>query len=665
MWPDTFVQEETLTQNISTIRRALGDSPELPRFVLTIPREGYRFIAPVEITEVHLPSDAPPHHSVPSGEHPAPRPVASAQRRSLVHYLAGASTALLLAAIASIIYLMRSSPPSNATSVPSRMEFEVFEPPGTRFSTSGGLLSMSPDGRYLVFIATDADGTDHLWLRPLDSRESVPLPGTADASQPFWSPDSKSIAYFADRALRTIDVSGGSSRTVCSLPRPQALAGSWGANGKILFAVNGRGLFQVDASGGTPTPVTVPDMGLCEECLWPSFLPDGRRFLLTVVSATSRRGIYVASLDGSNPRRVVDAESSATYTQTGYLLHASAGALVARRFVPADEEIGAEELPVADRIWVNPGTRRAVFSVSQNGIIAYREPQRSRLQWIARSGASIAAGPDGVFHSFNVAHDGRVVASQLDPLAGTYDMWLYDAALKAPRRLTFDAASDFRPIWSKDDSSAVFAREGPEGWQLYEVKVDGPGVERPLLREPSRSVAAAVSWDGVLLEYSTFGRSEPSRLWSVRPDGRDGPLMLEENHANEREGRRSPDGKLLAFTTNLTDSRVPNGALLLRPWPGAPGRTEIAPAGSAPQWRSDGRELFFIQPNGRLMAQRISDGRAIGEPEPLCTTDALPTSGLAGQAYEAAPDGQRFLVKVPARPASIIVRSGWGPTSER
>jgi DNA-binding winged helix-turn-helix (wHTH) protein/Tol biopolymer transport system component len=663
VWSGTFVQEETLTQNISTIRRALGDSSELPRYVLTVPREGYRFIAPVE--SVHpLPTDEPAHVesrvSTPAGGGRSESP------RALGLYVSGALTGLALAAIASLLYLWRWSSTPLVTTVPGRFEFEVLEPAGARFTTSGGVLSISPDGRHLTFLATDADGTDHLWIRDIDSLKGSKLAGTAGASQPFWSPESTSIAFFAAGSLRRIDISGGSIRTICPLPGPEALAGSWGSRGKIVFALNRTGgLFQVDSMGGTAMPVTIPEMGSCTGCLWPSFLPDGQRFLFTVVSPSARRGIYLASAAATKPRRLIDAVSSAMYVDAGYLLYASAGALVARRFDPEREQIGNEELPVADRVWMNPATYRSVFSASQTGVVAYREPQLSRLRWISRTGATLATGPEGIFHSFKVARDGRVLTSQLDSLVGKYDVWLDDAALKAPRRLTFNAASDLRPIWSADESAAVFAREGSNGWQLYEIKVDRPGVERPLLPEPLQASVGALTWDGVRLEYSTSARSEPARRWSLRTDRSNPAVLIEETRENEREGSLSPDRKWLAYTTNLADSRVPNGALLVRPAPDAPGRTEVANAASAPQWRSDSRELFFIEPSGHLMAQRISEGRTIGAAVVLCMTEAMAPSGLAGQAYDAIPDGQRFLLKVPSRAPSIIVKSGWMPGVKR
>lgn len=649
VWPGTFVQEETLAQNISTIRRALGDTADSPQYILTVPREGYRFVAAVEIGHPfsgESRSETELRASVP--RHPA---------ATWFKYAVVVAAGVFVTGVAFLLGLERRSSPTAAPPT----TFELYEPPGARFSTSGGALALSPDGRHLAFLASDSDGADHLWIRTLDSLQSAQLPATVDASQPFWSPDSRSIAFVSRGFLRRVDITGGEPRTICELPGPNTLAGSWGSQNVILLPTAGKGIFSVAASGGTPTAIALPDMGNCADCLWPSFLPDGRRFLFSVASAAAGRGIYLASLEGRAPVRILDAVSSSTYTRDGYLLYALGGALVARRFDPEQARVNSDVVPVAERVWYNQGTARAVFSVSDVGVLAYREPLVTRVQWISRSGAVIGTGPEGVYHSLAVARDGRVLAAQLDPRLGTYDLSLLDAALTSSTRLTFDPASDLRPVWSSDESKAVFVRALRDGWQLYELDVSRPGSERALLPQVSNQMAAPLSWNGETLEYVTFGRSTPSHLWRVRP-GRDAhPQPIREEDAGEAEARVSPDGKWLAYTANVADSRVPNAALFTRSWQGAPGQSEIAKGGSVPRWRSDGRELFFIAPDGRLMAQQIDEGRPVGPAVPLCTTETLATSGLAGEAYAAAPDGQRFLIKIPARRASIVVMTDWRP----
>jgi len=650
VWPGTFVQEDTLAQNISTIRRALGDSPDSPRFVLTVPREGYRFIAPVEVVHVTAAADGSGGFEQLSAS-PLRRPAARIQQW-LPFYAAGAVSGLVLATVAFVVWRLATVVPSPPAMPSTSTTFEILEPEGTRLSTTGGMLAMAPDGRHVVFMASDVDGRDNLWIRPLDSLDSTRLPGTVNAAQPFWSADSRSVAFFSEGYLRRVDIAGGASRPICKVGAG-GRAGSWSREDRILFEVNDKGLFQVSASGGTAVQLTVPGMRSCQDCLWPSFLPDGRRFLFTVVSSTPDRGIYVGSLDGAVPHRILEAVSSAMYTDPGCLFYRSAGALVARRFDPSDEQVTGDEVPVTDRVWFNEGTRRAVFSVSQTGLVAYREPQLTRLQWISRIGIEISTGPEGVHQSFSVSRDGRVLTSELDPRLGTDDIYLHDAALKARTRLTFDAASDMKPLWSADESRVVFAREGPNGWQLYDISLDKPGVERPLLLEPSPNPVTPFSWDGDVLVYGAVGK-----LWSTRPGRADRPVLIAETEPNS-EQRVSPDWKWLAFSVNVAESRPSHRALYVRSWRGASDRWEIASEGTAPRWRSDSKELFFIAPGGRLTAQRVDSGRPIGASERLSAIEALEPSGVAGQIYESSADGQRFLVKIPARRPSIVVMSGW------
>jgi DNA-binding winged helix-turn-helix (wHTH) protein/Tol biopolymer transport system component len=661
VWPGTFVQEDTLAQNISTIRRALGETADSPHYVVTVPREGYRFVAPVEVVNGN--------HVVPdlvAGETVSqPRPQsrhAWAIRPRLLSFTIGVGSGIVLAAL--VASWVRRPEPNRSRPATT---FEVFEPEGARFSSSGGAIALSPDGRQLAFLAEDANRQDRLYLRSSDSRVSRPLPGTEDASQPFWSFDSRSIAFFSRGALRRIDVSDGEVRTISQLPsNANALAGSWSSRNVILFTLIGGGLYQVRASGGDASRVRPPGLGECEECLWPFFLPDGQHFLFTVLMRANR-GIYVGTLDGTAPRRLLDSASSAVYSD-GYLVYASGGALVARRFDPERGEVGADITPVADRVWFNPVTTRAAFSASNAGVLAYREPVVTRLQWISRSGNAISTGPEGLFHAFAVSLDGRVLVSQLDPLRGTYDLWLHDPDWKSATRVTFDPGSDLTPLWSEDGTRAVFARDsGANGWQLYEINVANLGVERPLLEHASLHELTPIAWMKEVLYYSTSQSGHGGAVWMVRTaeDSRTPPTIAADSSYGELSGRISPNGTSVAYTLNVSDSRVPHSTLFVRPWPGGQGQSQITADGSAPRWRADGHELFYMAPDGRLMAVAVQDGLAIGSPETLCSTNAMAETGLVGNTYDVSPDGQRFLVKVPARRPSIVMMTGWPSQADR
>jgi hypothetical protein len=233
--------------------------------------------------------------------------------------------------------------------------------------------------------------------------------------------------------------------------------------------------------------------------------------------------------------------------------------------------------------------------------------------------------------------------------------------------LTFDPASDLRPLWSDDGTSAVFARRGSNGWQLYTLDVDRPGVERPLLPLPISNTPVPVFWKHDVLYYTAVRPGEGRPVWTIGTRGGDrrSPVIFPDSADDYLERRIAPDGRWIAYTVHLMDSRPYQAALFVRPWPSGPGQSQIAPEGSVPRWRADGRELYFIAPNGRLMVQPMRDGLAAGPAVALALTEALPTSGLAGDAYDATPDGQRFLVKVPTHRSSIVVVSGWSSAGGR
>ena len=648
VWPGIFVQEDTLAQNISTLRKTLGETPESPKYILTVPREGYRFIAPVEVVQ---PESARGDLRLSEGTAPPrQRFVARWPFGKIVYYAAGLGTGLIVAMAASRV------PHRPAAQVPST--FEVFEPDDARFSTSGGALALSPDGRTLAFLATDRDGTDNIWIRPLDALASTKLAGTADASQPFWSPDGQWLAFFSGGFLKRIDISRGVKQAICPLPGPDAVAGSWSTDGLILFSILGQGLFKVDAGGGTAEPV-VPPGTEGWRIGWPSFLPDGHRVLFTVMAPAGAAGIYVGSLADAGQRRLIDDISSSSFAAPGYILYASAGVLVASGLDPGSLRRTTAAMPVAEHVWVNESTHRAVFSASQTGVIAFREPQSSRLRWINRAGDVLSSGPAAVYRGFTVSRNGRVIAEQLDPLRGTYDLYLHGSSWDSTTRLTFDPANDFRPLWSADDAHVVFAREGTTGWQLYDLELARPGSERPLLPAPSPGAVQAVSWNGDLLEYVSVAPQQAPVFWRVHPARSEQPEQITGRDRSAGNFRRSADLKWLAYTMKVFDSRIPHTAVYVGPWPSGSGQLEIAASGSSPRWRDDSRELYYIAPDGDLIAAPLEFGHLTGRSALLHKTEALLTSGLAGDAYDAAPDGQRFLIKVPSRRPAIVVMSAW------
>ena len=279
VWGDTFVGEDTLAQNISTLRRVLADHPSRPQFIATIPRRGYRFVAPVREAGHLITGGA-------QGTRVNSRPAASQ-----VAWIMNAAAVVAAALVWFVV-------DRGAVDEPRRtaVQFTISEPDGHRFSTAGGMLAISPDGKHLTVVVTDADGSDSLWLRPLGSNGLRPLAGTDGAENPLWSPDSRTIAFFAQRRLKAVDVESGAVRVIASLLGPRSIGGTWSRHGQILFSVPDDGMYLVAASGGSPQKVSPTGDAACEGCrAWPFFLPDGRRFLYTVINSTAS-GIYMGEI---------------------------------------------------------------------------------------------------------------------------------------------------------------------------------------------------------------------------------------------------------------------------------------------------------------------------------------------------------------------------------
>lgn len=289
---------------------------------------------------------------------------------------------LVLAAVGVLLRLAALRVPQSPVDL-GPLRFELVEPPAAKFSTSGGAFAMSPDGRHFPFVATESDGEDRIWLRNLGSLRSIPLPGTEGASQPFWSADSRMIAFYAGGFLRKVSLGGSAPEIISRIDGPQALSGSWNQSDVILLTVGSRGIFRVSAAGGTPARVPVPGFENCPGCLvWPQFLPDGRSFLFVVVGGPAPHGIYMGSREGRSARRLTRVVSSVCYVDPGYLIHAEAGALVARRLDMEHLTLSDDAVHVADAVAHNLGTGRAAFSASRTGVVVHREPTLSRLTWI-------------------------------------------------------------------------------------------------------------------------------------------------------------------------------------------------------------------------------------------------------------------------------------------
>ena len=547
---------------------------------------------------------------------------------------------LALLAVAAAVWVLRPAPQA------AEMRVDIATPP------SGDPISfaISPDGQKIVFLAT-TDSRSQLWLRPLNSASAQPLPGTDDARLPFWSPDSRSIGFAADAQLKRIDLDGGSVRRLASAP--VFLGGTWNQTGDILFVPNANGsVFRMSASGGEAVAATRAQVGQSHHS--PSFLPDGRHFLYYMAGVAALRGIHVAELGKEGTRRLLDADTGGVYGPGGVVLFTRQNTGFAQRLDPARLELVGEAIPVAQNVAVSPfaNSLHAGLAASAAGPVLYRAGEGPRLPlqfaWFDRSGQELEKVGDPVPMVLNAAlsPDEQRIAAFINA-----DIWMLDTRRsRAFSRFTFDAAVEFTAIWSPDSSRLVISsnREGP--YHLFETSATGAGTEKQLLATPQNKDATDWSSDGAFLLYRSFDFRRAYDVLALRLEDRT-TFPLVQTDADERNAQFSPDGRWIAYQSNESG----RFEIWVQPFsaPGSErhGKWQISTRGGAQvRWNRNGRELFYLSPDGRLMsvAVRVTpDGKAI---ETASAQALFPWAGAdpgrqgtALPPYAVSKDGQRFL----------------------
>jgi Tol biopolymer transport system component len=605
----------------------------------------------LDLEQAHAPPDAPETKATAA---PAKKWMAIAAGLAL-------ATIALLA-----IQLYPRSPAGTSTRIApelSTMRFDVETPP----TSDAFSFAVSPDGRQLVFVAI-AELRPLLWLRALDQVTAQPLAGTEGASHPFWSPDSRSVGFFSDGKLKRKDLTGGLPQVLADAPG--ARGGTWNRDGDIVFAPEATvGLKRVAATGGTP--ITVTELAANHGShRWPQFLPDGRRFLFFVgLGQASARGVYVGSLDGGDPTHLLGGETAAVFAPPGYLLRVLQGVLVAHRFDTERGIVDRASHPVAQPVGTDDGTFHSAFSLSGTGVLVHRPGVGTKRQliWVDGAGTTLGTlGPadDAVPSSPELAPDGRRIALGRAP-EGTGDIWLIDVARNVASRMTFDPGVDSYPLWSPDGQRLVFTSGRNGRMDVFEKASNGVTEEQPLISSGQDKVPQDWSPDGRVLLYTAQDSKTGSDLWAARFDQAPGTaahaepspsqlLPLAQSSFDEGQGRFSPDGQWVAYVSNETGRHE----VYIQSFPDLSVKWQVSTGGGIyPRWRPDGRELFYLAPDMRLMAVPIQVTSApasisAGVPRALFSTRLATTgpyvfaAGIFAKAqYAVAPDG-RFLMNV-------------------
>lgn len=671
---DVFVDaEQSINRIVRKLRLVLHDDPDEPQFVETVVGKGYRFVGRIDIIEKSpLPDVAGSAQTErTNGSIPAAFADVPHQRRGRVAWwLAGGVAIGVL--LAMTILVIRGAPAATVT--PARFAIDV--PAGATLGhnsadrgagTAAPHFAPSPDGRRVAYVAFAAD-KPRLWVRRLDDIYGQPLAGTDDASFPFWSADSRHIAFFADGKLKRIDASGGPPRIICDAPAGEG--GTWNADNVIVFAPDeASGLARVSAAGGVAVPVTTLSSSEREVShRWPQFLPDGRHFLYLalrgpvgqiLVSDTSlekTRTTLIGSID--SPERVLVMQGSLRSAYAaGRLLFLRRGSLMSQALDPTSFRLTGNPVPLADNVSANNGNGRAGFAASDDllmyrGIASPSEGLR-RLLWVDRAGRALeVVGPPARYGWFRVSPDASRLAVyvRVKETGESGDLNIARLAggnLASPLTLS-PTESEGRFAWSPDGSQLAYA-SGQDQTNLFQRSTTGSGEPERLMEIPAPATMGSWSPDGRYLSYSAMSPKTRRDIFILPLSADRRPIAFLNTEFNEHEPEFSPDGKWVAYTSDRDGS----SGVYLRAFPAGDREWRVSTGdGRAPRWRGDGQELFYFS-RGDLMAVDVELGPSpeLGAPRKLFSAPISP--GRFGQ-YAPAPDGQRFLIIEPQGPSSSL-----------
>lgn len=509
-------------------------------------------------------------------------------------------------------------------------------------------VALSPDGLTLA-VSGRYQGRKHLWLKPVGDGVARPLAGTIDAIFPFWSPDGTKLGFFADNAIKHIDIATREVKTI--LPGVSYASGaSWGSNGTILFSTAGQYvIWQFPEAGGPPRPAAMlegPNQFLLSR---PHFLPDGRRFIFHAQGTAGERGIYQASVASPVSRKVIDSESAGVYA-SGKLFYNRNGELHAISYDPDRGAVGEDDALIARNVAAGSP---ASSSVTSNGVkVAYRiggAGTGKQLVWYDRAGTklgTVGAPIDAGGGPISLSPDGKSVVLNY-VREGNTDIGVIDLATGKLTPISQSEGNDLDEMWSSDGRSVLFSSKRTSTIEMYEQEVGAPENARKVFFNMALRRPMDMTSDGRNLFY----RMNTADLWVRDQRGNEIPI-IPPGSPPAHWPKVSPDGKWIVIQSHATGAmQIALHGPFDPPSMGTLSKPLTTNGGGWPRWRGDGRELYYIEADGSLMAIRVdyaADGRSFSASAPtkLFTPpiNSSPVNTGAGPQYAVTPDGQRFLV---------------------
>jgi len=521
---------------------------------------------------------------------------------------------------------------------------------------------ISPDGSYLAFRSADSSGRNQIWVRPLNSSEAFLLSGTENARRPFWSPDSRYLAFFADNQLKKIPASGGAVQLICDVVGGSD--GCWGKNGTIVFdGTFGDHIYRVSALGGVPTGATLINKFAGETSHeWPWFLPNGNHFLFVAHSdslenPSSEVLLKVGSLSSTETKTLGTIESRAEYCEPGYVLYMRRGFLVARRFDVQALEFSGEPIQLTDSVMKTVGAEGlgAEFSASENSTLIVQKGSnimQNLLVWFDRNGMAYdTIGVPGKCTQLALSPDNKRLAYALVlPGSSTSDIWIRDLDRGVSSRLTFEAVFKMFPIWSPDGSRIAYTTlSGTKSEIRYRLLT---GTDKPVVvYAPDSGFTVAVQWtstDHLLIAETTDAYASVPEISLISLDNPEQIQKLVSEPFHHIPHGLSPDERLLLYTSNETG----HSEIFVRDLHASGAKWQVSPdGGSTAQWRTDGKEIFYMKGEDLMVVPvKMTPGFQPGAAEKLFEIDLNGESTSTIFGYNASIDGERFLINIHLTP---------------